>query len=281
MLEPEHHEQHDPPAFLSKYAKVLMLMPEDAQREQHEQLEQHEHLGFISLKTAPNKSRVRCLFPRCSSCSRSPACAQARACVVSNSATSLTRARVLVAPPPAPRPTNNKPARYIRTKYFSEVFCMDAKQVEAAQKIVHAVVRRKVVGVDHADARQTVLAEVVKAADKWNPEKSAWATYVQTIAQRRCIDIMRSQTRANVRRERLQEGLQQQTGRTIELSADSLATLTACLTPRQRDTIQLLYGEGLGTWAAARRLGVTPPRVTQLHAAATLRMVRNVAQRRR
>lgn len=156
---------------------------------------------------------------------------------------------------------------------------MDAAQVETAQKIVAAVVRRKApAGVDRADAAQTVLAAVVQAAPKWNPAKSKWPTYVQTIAQRRCIDLMRAQHR----RQRLQERIRERGGREVELDGSGFATLLAGLTERQSTVLRMMYGpEGMGVRRVAASLGLCPTRVNQIHAVATMRLLQAGGRGRR
>lgn len=155
---------------------------------------------------------------------------------------------------------------------------MDAAQTETAQKIVAAVVRRKApAGVDRRDAAQTVLAAVVQAAPKWDATKSKWPTFVQTIAQRRCIDLMRAQHR----RQRLQERIRERGGREVELDGSGFATLLAGLTERQSAVLRLMYGpEGLGKRRAAELLGITPARVQQIHAVATMRLLQAGGRRR-
>ena len=156
---------------------------------------------------------------------------------------------------------------------------MDAAQTETAQKIVAAVVRRKApAGVDRADAAQTVLAAVVQAAPKWDAAKSKWPTFVQTIAQRRCIDLMRAQHR----KQRLQERIRERGGREFELDGSGFAVLLAGLTQRQSEVLRLMYGpEGLGAGRAAAMLGITKERVQQIHAVATMRLLQAGGRGRR
>lgn len=129
-----------------------------------------------------------------------------------------------------------------------------------------AVIRRQLVDLDQThEVLQEVWLEIWLTADRFEDSRGHAGSWVTVMAKRRAIDRIRASEAA--RRRDLRIGLRDvpvavdDVGETVMLRVEyaRVMAVSGCLTDRQREAMDLVYGRGLSYAEAADVAGVRQP----------------------
>lgn len=150
------------------------------------------------------------------------------------------------------------------------------EQANQAMNIIGAKVRDGCpAGIDHDDAKQQLMMEVLKSAGRYDPARSQWSTFVGTIAARRLIDLNRKQTRHQRFREQVEQVTQERFCE--DTSWGDVKAAMNKLSPQQREVFRCRMGLGVpveSVKSLAARRGISRERVKQLMIRATHNIIK-------